>query len=123
MKIREIEKHKLTLNCTDLLSKTYWELGQRSNDEDIANLARSLATDLKIDFGDLEFQDIEQAFRQGIRNTDEFHLTVKVYYKWIKSHQQLIWNEENKNQFIDKRLSYRSRREMRLTSIQKKLLK
>ena len=37
-------------------------------------------------------------------------MTVKTYYHWIKSHRQIIWDNESKEpERKDKRLKYRSR--------------
>ena len=111
MKIKDHRIEELREFACDLMSKTYLELGQRPSEEDVFTFACILADDLLIDFGNLELQDIQQSFRQGIRNTKEFHLTVKVYYKWIKSHRQLIWNNADKEpERMDKRLKYRSRK-------------
>ena len=108
----------LTLKCVDLISKTFVELGQTKSEEEIVILSRSLADDLQRDFGNLTFVDIENAFRQGVRNTDLFALNVKTYYRWIKAHRQLIWDNEDKEpQQLDKRLNYRSRIGVGLKSI------
>lgn len=110
MKIKEIEIERLREFSCDLLSRTYMELGQRPSEEDIVTFAVILAEDLKEDFSNLELPDIQAAFRQGIRNTDDFHITVKTYYKWIKAHRQIIWNNINTEpERMDKRLRYRSR--------------
>tara|TARA_R110000744_G_C19184839_1_gene543192 strand:- start:455 stop:838 length:384 start_codon:yes stop_codon:yes gene_type:complete len=96
--------------ANDLLAKTYLQLGQNPNAKDLFKLSLILAEDLSDDFETLTFEDIEKAFRDGIRNTDEFHLTVKVYYKWIKTFRQVIWdNEKIEPQMQDKRLKYRHR--------------
>jgi len=47
-------------------------------------------------------------------------LNVQNYYKWIKSHRQLIWNEASKEpERQDKRLKYRSRKNTGISSINK----
>jgi len=122
MKIKEYEIQELTLNCVALISKTLVELGQVKDEKHIVILSSSLANDLIEDFKNLDFQDIEQAFKQGVRNTDRFVLNVQTYYLWIKAHRQLIWNEASKEpERQDKRLHYRSRKGTGLISIQKKL--
>ena len=114
MKIKEIEISQLKLKCLDLITKTFVELGQVKDDKTLAILAQTLATDLLEDFANLTFEDIEQSFRQGIRNTDRFVLNVQTYYLWIKAHRQLIWNESSKEpERKDKRLRYRSRKNTR----------
>jgi hypothetical protein len=118
MKIKEIEISQLKLKCLDLITKTFVELGQVKDDKTLAILAQTLASDLLEDFPNLTFEDIQASFRQGVRNTQEFHLTVKTYYKWIKAHRQLIWNEASKEpERQDKRLRYRSRKGTGLKSI------
>ena len=108
--IKSEDKQELTLNCVDLISKTFVELGQAKSEQEIVILSRSLSDDLVRDFDNLTFVDIENAFRDGVRNTDLFALNVKTYYRWIKSHRQLIWDNESKEEIDrDRRLSYRSR--------------
>ena len=108
--IEQENKKELTLKCVDLISKTFVELGQTKSEQDIVILAQSLADDLFRDFPNLTFIDIENGFRDGVRNTDLFALNVKTYYRWIKSHRQLIWdNDSIEEAQRDKRLSYRSR--------------
>lgn len=108
--IKDIDIKDLELHCVDLVSKTLVELGQVKDEKHIVVLSKSLAYDLKEDFSKLYFEDIQQAFRQGVRTTEVFVLNVQTYYKWIKSHRQLIWNQSDKEpQRQDKRLRYRSR--------------
>ena len=120
MVIKEIEVSQLKLKCLDLITKTFVELGQVKDDKTLAILAQTLASDLLEDFANLTFEDIQQAFRQGIRNTDRFVLNVQTYYLWIKAHRQLIWNESSKEpERQDKRLRYRSRKNTGLNNINK----
>ena len=118
MVIKEIETSQLKLKCLDLITKTFVELGQVKDDKTLAILAQTLSSDLLEDFPNLTFEDIQASFRQGVRNTQEFHLTVKTYYKWIKAHRQLIWNNASlEPERQDKRLKYRSRKGTGLKSI------
>tara|TARA_R100001530_G_scaffold38198_1_gene29611 strand:- start:923 stop:1300 length:378 start_codon:yes stop_codon:yes gene_type:complete len=122
--IKDIEIKELELMCVDLISKTLVELGQIKDEKHIVILARSLAYDVKEDFKNLTFEDIVQAFRQGVRNTDSFVLNVQNYYKWIKDHRQLIWNEASKEpERQDKRLVYRSRKGTGLKIMNKEIKK
>ena len=122
--IKDIEIKELELMCVDLISKTLVELGQIKDEKHIVILARSLAYDVKEDFKNLTFEDIVQAFRQGVRNTDSFVLNVQNYYKWIKDHRQLIWNESSKEpERRDKRLVYRSRKGTGLKIMNKEIKK
>jgi len=118
--IKNIDIKELELMCVDLISKTLVELGQVKDEKHIVILAKSLAYDVKEDFQNLEFDDIVQSFREGVRNTESFVLNVQNYYKWIKAHRQLIWNEASKEpERQDKRLKYRSRKNTGISSINK----
>ena len=128
MKIKEIEQQELELKCVDLISKTYIELGQTKTGKEIVILSQSLAEDLKEDFANsMDWIDIEQSFRNGVRKTEQFHLSVKTYYKWITTHRQIIWDgiadSQKENYKQDKRLRYRSRGGTGMTQIQNKIPK
>tara|TARA_Y100001963_G_C6530818_1_gene330986 strand:- start:117 stop:467 length:351 start_codon:yes stop_codon:yes gene_type:complete len=111
---------ELTKKCISLISKSLVELGQTRSKEDILILSNSLAHDLVEYFPNLSFSDIEKSFSIGIRESEEFHLSVKTYFKWIKQHQKLIWDQESKEpEHRDKRLQYRSRSNTGLLTIQK----
>jgi hypothetical protein len=120
MKIKDLETNDLKLKCLDLVTKTFVELGQVKDDKTLAILAQTLSNDLLEDFPNLTFEDIRQAFRQGVRNTDKFVLNVQTYYKWIKEHRALIWSNEGK-ECKDKRLKYRSRTGTGLNKIENKI--
>jgi hypothetical protein len=122
--IKEIEIQELTLLCVQLVSRTLVELGQVKDEKHIVVLSQSLSNDLKEDFANLTFEDIQQSFRQGVRNTDRFVLNVQTYYKWIKDHKKIIneeiWKQNNQTEHRpDKRLNYRSRNNTGITSINK----
>jgi hypothetical protein len=108
--IKKISESELTKMCVELLSKTYLDLGQHNVDAKTKVLmAQSLAYDLKKSFKNLLWIDIKQAFWNGVRNTDDFSINAKTYYKWIKIWRAIIWNNEDiPEQQKDKRLSYRS---------------
>ena len=67
---------ELTKKCIGLISSTLVQLGQTKTDKDILILASTLAEDLIRDWKMLSWSDIEEAFRTGIRETDEFSLNV-----------------------------------------------
>ena len=108
--IKKISESELTKMCVELLSKTYLDLGQHNVDAKTKVLmAQSLAYDLKKSFKNLLWIDIKMAFWNGVRNEEEFMISAKTYYKWIKIWRSIIWNNEDiPEQQKDKRLSYRS---------------
>jgi len=92
--IKEKPIEDLRSHAIEILSKAYLELGQNPSEDTIVSMSLILAEDLHRDFKNLEIEDIRQAFRRGVRETDEFHITVKTYYKWIKKYRDLLWDAE-----------------------------
>ena len=83
MIIQDINIKDLTMSCVDLLMKTYTELGQTPSEQVVLLMSQSLAQDLKKRFKDLELYDVEAAFSRGVRETDDFSINVKTYFKWL----------------------------------------
>ena len=107
--IKDIDDKQLTIMCNELIFKTLVELGQSKDEKWHLTMSVSLANDLKQDFEKLNFEDIIQSFRQGVRNSDKFVFNVQTYYSWIKAHRQIIWdNTAVDTHRQDKRLRYRS---------------
>tara|TARA_R100001244_G_scaffold120371_1_gene89995 strand:- start:125 stop:517 length:393 start_codon:yes stop_codon:yes gene_type:complete len=123
--IKKIDNTDLTKMCVELLSKTYLDLGQHNVDAETKVLmAQSLCYDLKQSFGSLLWEDVKMAFWNGVRNTDDFSINAKTYYKWLKLWRAIIWNNEGKNnQALDKRLAYRSKNGTGLKSISNNIKK
>ena len=94
--IKQQSIEDLRSNAIDILAKAYLELGQNPDEETMVQMSLSLAEDLQRDFKNLDIQDIKEAFRKGIRDTEEFHITVKTYYKWIKKYRDLLWDAQYK---------------------------
>ena len=80
--------------AVDILTKTYMELNQNPDDDTIVGMSLSLAEDLHKDFKNLDIEDIRQAFRRGVRHTDEFNIGPKTWYRWIKKYRDLLWDAE-----------------------------
>ena len=119
---------ELTKKCIGLISKTLVELGQNKSDKDILLLSSTLAEDLVRDWKTLTWNDIEEAFRTGIRTTDKFVLNVQTYYSWLRSQKKLIdhdiWSQKNQEHYSQrKELSYRKKNGTGLISLQKLLTK
>ena len=94
--IKTMSKQDLLMSSVDLVSKTYIELGQNNVDEDtISIMSQSLADDLARMFKNFYFEDAQKAFNLGVRSpitSDFIHLTVPTYMKWIRKHQEIIWD-------------------------------
>lgn len=108
--INNIPIEDLRSEAVDIMNKTYLELGQNPTEETIVSFAYILADDLKRDFDKMEMKDIWESFRNGVRQSEVYHIQVKTYYKWITDHRQIIWdNETIEPNMQDKRLRYRTR--------------
>ena len=92
MKVKDYNIKDLQLQCVDLLAKTYLQLGQKSDSETMITFATILCEDLQKDFKNLDFEDVKKSFDWGIRHSDEFHVSVRTYYKWIKTYRQITWD-------------------------------
>lgn len=108
--IKKISESELTKLCVELLSKTYFDLGQHNvTAQHKVLMAQSLASDLKKSFPTLMWTDVKEAFWNGIRNTEDFSINAKTYYKWLKLWRNIIWNNEGvADHHKDKRLAYRN---------------
>jgi len=98
--IKTMSKQDLLMASVDLVSKTYIELGQNNVDEDtISVMSQSLSDDLSRMFKNFYFEDAQKAFNLGVRSpitSDFIHLTVPTYMKWIRRHQQIIWDARSR---------------------------
>ena len=115
---------ELTKKCIGLISSTLVQLGQTKTDKDILILASTLAEDLVRDWKMLSWKDVEESFRSGIRESEEFALNVKTYYKWLRTHKKLIdedvYKQNNLQSYtVDRRLKYRSKNNTGLLTIKK----
>tara|TARA_R100001440_G_scaffold22231_2_gene36316 strand:- start:1591 stop:1998 length:408 start_codon:yes stop_codon:yes gene_type:complete len=115
---------ELTKKCIGLISSTLVQLGQTKTDKDILILASTLAEDLVRDWKMLSWKDVEESFRSGIRESEEFALNVKTYYKWLRTHKKLIdedvYKQNNLESYtVDRRLKYRSKNNSGLLTIKK----
>ena len=93
--IGEIPVKELLGKCVDILMRTYTELGQTPTEQVVLIMSQSLAEDLKRRFSKLMWYDVDRAFNRGVRETEEFHLNVKTYFKWLTYwKKQVIWEAQ-----------------------------
>ena len=79
--------------CYDLIVKTSIELGLKTDGKTMASLANILAEDLQSEkrFKNLSFEQIQEAFRQGVRFGDfEPFLNIRTFFRWIIAHKKKI---------------------------------
>ena len=98
--IRTMSKQDLIMSSVDLVSKTYIELGQNNVEEEtIEVMSQSVADDISRMYKNFYFEDVENAFRLGVRSpitSDFIHLTVPTYMKWLRKHQEIIWDARSR---------------------------
>jgi len=61
--IKDTPIEDLRTASVEILSKAFFELRQNPSEDDIVAMSLTLAEDLKIDFPNLEIQDIRMAFQ------------------------------------------------------------
>jgi hypothetical protein len=88
-------KKELTKKVLDLIAKTSVEIGQKPDAQTMATLSTIFSEDLQKEnrFKVLTFNQIEDAFHQGVRFAkDEPFLNIRTFYKWVYSHKKTIDN-------------------------------
>ena len=81
----------------NLVAKTSVEIGHRTDAKTLASLSKIFAQDLIQEkrFGNMTFNQIEDAFRLGVRfGKDEPFLNIRTFYKWTYAQKQLIDSAE-----------------------------
>ena len=100
IQIKTMSKEGLLMKSVDLVSKTYIELGQNNVEEDtISIMSQSLADDISRIYKNFYFEDAINAFKLGVRSpitSDFIHLNVPTYMKWLRQHQDLIWDARSR---------------------------
>ena len=87
----------LKAKVLDLVAKTSVEIGQKPDRQTMASLSKIFAQDLIQEkrFGNMTFNQIEDAFRLGVRfGKDEPFLNIRTFYKWTYAQKQLIDSAE-----------------------------
>ena len=99
MKPLKNENHKdLTNKVLDLIAKTSVEIGHKIDRDTLASLSKIFASDLIQEkrFGNMTFNQIEDAFRLGVRfGKDEPFLNIRTFYKWVYHHKKVVNDAEH----------------------------
>ena len=90
--IKEINKQELDKKCLLLIGKTLVELGQTKPADEKVVLANNLSRILITRYPKFSWQAVEQAFDDGVLESDEFHLCSKTMNKWLYRMRAKIWN-------------------------------
>jgi|TARA_R110000850_G_scaffold175765_1_gene301514 hypothetical protein len=93
--LKQENLQELTEKVYDLLNKTKVEIGHNTDGKTLASLSKIFAQDLIQEkrFGNMTFNQVEDAFRQGVRfGKDEPFLNIRTFYKFCYAQKQLIDN-------------------------------
>ena len=97
--IKEINKGELEKKCLYLIGKTLVDLGQVKQADEKVVLAKRLSQILFERYPKLSWQAVEQAFDDGVLESEEFHLCGKTMSKWLYRIKKMIWegwyNDQN----------------------------
>ena len=86
---------ELTSKVLDLIATTSVEIGQKPDPKTMASLSKIFAQDLIQEkrFGNMSFNQIEDAFRLGVRfGKEEPFLNIRTFYRWAYAHKIVIDN-------------------------------
>lgn len=86
-----VDQAQLKLDCVDLLAKSYTELGQRPDKEQIVLMAQLLYQDLIQYYSNMTIDEVNFAFHTGIRNTEDgtsCFINVRQWNIWLKEHKK-----------------------------------
>tara|TARA_R100000963_G_scaffold29794_1_gene21031 strand:- start:99 stop:470 length:372 start_codon:yes stop_codon:yes gene_type:complete len=94
MKILKQENiEKLKEKVLNLIAKTSVEIGHRTDPKTLSSLSKIFALDLIQEkrFGNMSFNQIEDAFRLGVRfGKEEPFLNIRTFYRWVYTHKKEV---------------------------------
>jgi|TARA_R100000084_G_scaffold100991_1_gene55815 hypothetical protein len=104
MKLLKDENPKeLAKKIYKLINRVNIELDRRTVAETMVGQAKILTNDLITirRFNKLTFQQIDDAFYEGVRDNDkDKYLDIPTYFKWIKRHKKRINEAINKVEYL-----------------------
>ena len=93
--LKQENLEELKENVYKLISHTSIEIGHKTDGKTMAALATIFAQDLIQEkrFGNMTFNQIEDAFRLGVRfGKEEPFLNIRTFYRWAYAHKKVIDN-------------------------------
>ena len=93
--LKQENLEELKVKVLDLIAKTSVEIGQKPDRQTMAGLSKVFAQDLIQEkrFGNMTFNQIEDAFRLGVRfGIEEPFLNIRTFYRWTYEHKKVIDN-------------------------------
>jgi hypothetical protein len=98
------DKKGLHIDCVDLISKSYLELGQKPTAETITLMATLLLDDLAHHYGSMEFDEVAYAFSKGIRDAEDgtsAFINVRAWSVWLSNHKKAAQLARQQNRLTD----------------------
>jgi hypothetical protein len=96
--LKQENLQELTAKVLDLIAQTSVEIGHKSDPQTMASLSKIFAQDLIQEkrFGNMTFNQIEDAFRLGVRfGKEEPFLNIRTFYKWTYKMKEMCDNATN----------------------------
>ena len=97
--IKQINIKDLEIKFLNLIGKTLVDLGQVKPADEKVVLAKRLSQILITRYPKFSWQAVEQAFDDGVLESEEFHLCGKTMNKWLYRIKKMIWegwyNDQN----------------------------
>jgi hypothetical protein len=93
--LKQENLEELKRKVLNLIAKTSVEIGHRTDPKTLASLSKIFAQDLIQEkrFGNMTFNQIEDAFRLGVRfGKEEPFLNIRTFYRWAYAHKKVIDN-------------------------------
>ena len=93
--LKQENLEELISKVYDLLTTTKVEIGYNTDGKTLASLSKIFAQDLIQEkrFGNMTFNQIEDAFRIGVRfGKEEPFLNIRTFYRWTYAHKKVIDN-------------------------------
>jgi len=96
MEIGKEQTPDLLIFCGNIVRRTFFELSQNKNDSDISIMANILSNDLIDSFSTMSYEDVDNAFKVGVRTGDQFAVNPKTWFIWLNNRKQKNGLKNNK---------------------------
>ena len=96
------DQKQLKIDCVDIVSKCYLELGQKPDTEQVVLMAQLLYNDLTRFYGGLTIEEVQFAFDKGIRDSENGgFVNVRNFNIWLKEYKSKAALKRQQRQLTD----------------------
>ena len=96
MEIGKEQTPDLLIFCGNIVRRTFFELSQNKNDADVSIMANILSNDLTDSFSTMSYEDVDSAFKLGVRTGDQYAVNPKTWFTWLNNRKQKNGYKSNK---------------------------